>query len=98
MTEFAGFADADGKFFRALAKRNERAWFLAHKDEFETGWNAPMKALLQDLHGTIDAAYERADLGAPKVFRIFRDVRFAKDKSPYKTHIGGYIPLARSGV
>jgi uncharacterized protein (TIGR02453 family) len=97
MTTFAGFADADGRFFKALAKKNEREWFIAHKEEFEAGWNAPMKALLGDLRAMIDASYSRCDLGEPKVFRIFRDVRFSKDKSPYKTHLGGYIPLARGG-
>jgi uncharacterized protein (TIGR02453 family) len=97
MTAFDGFADAEGKFFRALAKRNERPWFLAHKAEFEEGWNAPMKSLLGELRTAIDATYERCELDEPKVFRIFRDVRFSKDKSPYKTHIGGYIPLARRG-
>jgi uncharacterized protein (TIGR02453 family) len=97
MTAFAGFADADGRFFKALAKRNERDWFLAHKEEFETGWNEPMKALLGELREAIDASYARAELDEPKVFRIYRDVRFAKDKAPYKTHIGGFIPLARRG-
>lgn len=94
---FAGFADAEGRFFKALAKKNERDWFLAHKEEFETGWNAPMKALLAELRPAIDASYARCDLGEPKVFRIFRDVRFSKDKAPYKTHIGGYVPVERRG-
>jgi len=97
MPTFEGFADANGKFFKALAKKNEREWFQAHKDEFEEGWNAPMKLLLADVRASIDRAYAHCDLDEPKVFRIFRDVRFSKDKSPYKTHIGGYIPLKRSG-
>jgi uncharacterized protein (TIGR02453 family) len=97
MTTFDGFADAEGRFFKALAKKNERTWFLEHKEEYETGWNGPMKALLGELRGAIDASYARCELDEPKVFRIFRDVRFSKDKSPYKTHIGGYIPLARRG-
>jgi uncharacterized protein (TIGR02453 family) len=92
---FEGFADADGKFFKALAKKNEREWFQAHKSEFEEGWNLPMKALLGEVRAAIDRAYAHCDLDEPKVFRIFRDVRFSKDKSPYKTHIGGYIPLKR---
>jgi uncharacterized protein (TIGR02453 family) len=95
MAAFAGFADAEGKFFKALAKKNERKWFLAHQAEFEAGWKEPMTALLSELREGIDAAYPHTDLGEPKVFRIFRDVRFSKDKSPYKTHIGGYIPVAR---
>jgi uncharacterized protein (TIGR02453 family) len=98
MPRFQGFADGDGKFFKALAKKNEREWFQAHKAEFETGWNEPMKVLLADVREAIDGAYEHADLDEPKVFRIFRDVRFSKDKSPYKTHIGGFIPMIRRGA
>jgi len=94
---FEGFADDRATFFRALAKHNDREWFLALKSEFEAGWNAPMKLLLAEVRGRIDAAYAHSDLDEPKVFRIFRDVRFSKDKSPYKTHIGGYIPLKRGG-
>jgi uncharacterized protein (TIGR02453 family) len=97
MTRFEGFADDRAKFFKALAKKNDRAWFLAHKAEFEEGWNTPMKLLLGEVKEAIDKAYAHCDLDEPKVFRIFRDVRFSKDKSPYKTHIGGYIPLRRGG-
>lgn len=93
MPGFQGFRDADAKFFKRLAKKNEREWFRAHQEEFESGWNAPMKQLLAEVRDAVDGAYAYCDLGEPKVFRIFRDVRFAKDKSPYKTHIGGYIPL-----
>jgi uncharacterized protein (TIGR02453 family) len=97
MSAFTGFADTQGKFFKALAKKNERAWFVAHKEEYERGWNAPMKELLEELREKVDPSYRRAELDRPKVFRIFRDVRFSKDKSPYKTHVGGFIPLARAG-
>lgn len=97
MTGFEGFADPNAKFFKSLARRNERPWFLAHKAEFEEGWNAPMKLLLAEVREAIDSAYPHCDLGEPKVFRIFRDVRFSKNKAPYKTHIGGFIPLARKG-
>ncbi len=94
---FEGFADDGAKFWKALAKHNEREWFLAHKKEYEEGWNEPMKALLGEVAEKIDRAFPRCDLDVPKVFRIFRDVRFAKDKSPYKTHVGGFIPVARAG-
>lgn len=92
---FEGFADRDAKFFRLLSKHQDRAWFAAHKDEFETGWNAPMKALLADVHAAIDSSYRYADLDEPKVFRIYRDVRFSKDKAPYKTHVAGVLPVRR---
>ncbi len=94
---FEGFADPNAKFFKVLAKHQDRAWFQAHKAEFETGWQTPMKALLADVRAGIDRAYQHCDLDEPKQFRIFRDVRFAKDKSPYKTHVGGIIPVSRKG-
>jgi len=94
---FAGFADPNAKFFRLLAKNQDRAWFQAHKAEFEAGWQAPMKDLLAEVRAGIDGAYRHCDLDEPKIFRIFRDVRFAKDKSPYKTHVGGLIPIKRRG-
>jgi len=92
---FTGFVD-QGKFWKALAKNQNREWFAAHKTEFEDGWNKPMKALLDDVAVKIDSAYKHCDLDPPKVFRIFRDVRFSKDKTPYKTHIAGMIPIRRN--
>jgi len=94
---FLGFADPDAKFFERLAKHQDRAWFQAHKAEFETGWQAPMKELLSDVRAGIDRAYLHCDLDEPKQFRIYRDVRFGTDKSPYKTHVGGLIPITRRG-
>jgi uncharacterized protein (TIGR02453 family) len=98
MERFEGFADDEGKFFRRLAKNQNRDWFQAHKEEFESGWNRPMELLVAELREAIDGHYPSCDLGEPKVFRIFRDVRFSKDKSPYKTHIGGYVPTKRGGT
>ena len=97
MDQFDGFADDDGKFFRALAKHQDRAWFQAHKAEYEEGWNKPMKLLVAELRVAIDGLYPHCDLGDPKVLRIFRDVRFSRDKSPYKTNIAAVIPTKRKG-
>jgi uncharacterized protein (TIGR02453 family) len=94
---FQGFADANAKFFRALSENQSREWFQAHKAEFEEGYHGPMKELLAEVAAGVDASYRHCDLDAPKVFRIFRDVRFSKDKSPYKTHVGGFIPTRRTG-
>lgn len=90
---FTGFADAERRFFRTLARRQDREWFQAHKREYEDGWLRPMQALLAEVRTRIDGAYPRQPIAAPKVFRIHRDVRFSKDKSPYKTHVGGYLGL-----
>jgi uncharacterized protein (TIGR02453 family) len=93
---FTGFADADGKFFKKLAKNQDRDWFNAHKAEYEEGWAKPMSALLDAVRPRIDGAYEDVELAEPKLFRLHRDVRFSADKSPYKTHVSGLI-AARPG-
>ncbi len=94
---FEGFADASGSFFKKLAKNQKKEWFDAHKDEYEEGWLRPMHALLAEVKEKVDAAYPDCELGEPKVMRIYRDVRFSKDKSPYKTFIGGTVPLKGTG-
>ena len=96
-TRFEGFADRRAGFFRALAKNQRREWFEMHRDDYERGWLAPMKALLAEVRERIDGLFPQHPLAEPKVFRIYRDVRFSKDKSPYKTHIGGLIGIEGGG-
>jgi uncharacterized protein (TIGR02453 family) len=95
---FTGFADRDAGFFKALAKHQDREWFATHREEYEQGWLAPMKALLAEVRTKLAPRYAHEEIVAPKVFRIHRDVRFSKDKSPYKTHVGGYLGVAGSGA
>src|SRR5947207_12419980 len=64
---FEGFADGDMKFFRALAKHQDRDWFAKHKAEYEEGWAAPMAALLGEVRAAIDSAYPDCELAEPKV-------------------------------
>jgi uncharacterized protein (TIGR02453 family) len=94
---FEGFADRSGRFFQALARNQSREWFALHRAEYEQGWLVPMKALLAEVRTRLEPLFEHDALAAPKVFRIHRDVRFSKDKSPYKTHIGGYVPVEGTG-
>src|SRR5262245_43009546 len=94
---FEGFADSGARFFHALARNQNRDWFLAHKREYEQGWAEPMKLLLTEVRETVARSFPQSAIGEPKVFRIFRDVRFSRDKSPYKTHVAGYLPLAGTG-
>jgi len=96
-SRFEGFADRDGRFFRALAKNQRREWFEAHREEYEQGWLAPMKVLLAEVRKRIEPFFAHEPLAEPRVFRIHRDVRFSKDKSPYKTHIGGYVAIDGAG-
>src|SRR5213083_3481201 len=74
-------------FFRQLARHNEKPWFEAHRDEYETEVREPMRELIEDLD-TRFAQFAPEIGGDPKrsMFRIYRDIRFSKDKSPYKTH------------
>ena len=68
------------KFFKTLSKNNNRDWFEAHKPEF--------KALEADIKGfvkTIAAGLQDHDkIEKAKLFRIYRDIRFSKNKTPYK--------------
>lgn len=88
MTEtFRGFSRGALTFLRQLKRNNRREWFQAHKETFDHEIAAPMKLLVEELDvrfGTFAPELH----GDPKrsVFRIYRDVRFSKDKSPYKTH------------
>lgn len=94
MDRFEGFADAKCAFFLKLAKNQKKEWFTAHREEYEAGWRRPMLALLEEVHAKLDKALSTMELGPPHVMRIHRDVRFSKDKSPYKTWMGGGVPLA----
>ena len=93
---FAGFGPQALPFLKALAFHQTKEWFDANKATFESDLKTPMGELVEDL----TAAFAKAKIplkGDRKssVFRIYRDVRFAKDKSPYKTHQGAV--LTRSG-
>jgi len=92
-TRFEGFADTKLAFFGKLAKNQDRDWFNVHKSEYEEGWRAPMEAFLAEAREKLDDAYPHLELGEPRVLRIYRDVRFSKDKSPYKTSIAGGVPI-----
>lgn len=95
---FTGFPKGGGRFFHELALEQSRDWFHAHKHEYEALWQQPMQALLETLHARLSRVYGPTPLAAPKLFRIQRDVRFSKDKSPYKTNIAGLIPIATSSA
>jgi uncharacterized protein (TIGR02453 family) len=94
---FEGFADAKFDFFRRLAKHQDRAWFHEHKAEYVEGWHQPMEALLAAVRAKVDADFPYCELAEPKVFRIQRDTRFAKDKTPYKTTVAGVISVKGAG-
>ena len=98
-TEFRGFSPAAIQFLVDLRANNDRAWFQPRKAEFERLLKEPFEAMIAALAERLEArgVPMRAD---PKrsPFRIYRDTRFSKDKSPYKDHLGASFPwLGGSG-
>ncbi|MBV9103402.1 MAG: DUF2461 domain-containing protein [Candidatus Eremiobacteraeota bacterium] len=89
---FSGFSSQGLRFLRDLEKHNERTWFQPRKPVYETELLEPLRSLLVD----VNAAFRKAKIplaANPRgsIFRIYRDIRFSPDKSPYKTNLGAYF-------
>jgi uncharacterized protein (TIGR02453 family) len=76
---FAGIPVTALDFYEDLENDNTKGFWTEHKHVYEESVRAPLEALATALE---------PEFGAPKFFRPYRDVRFAKDKTPYKTHQG----------
>jgi uncharacterized protein (TIGR02453 family) len=85
---FPGFPPDTLKFLRALKRNNNREWFQARKSVYENQVKAPMYELVEAINGEL-ASFAPEHVTEPKaaVYRIYRDTRFSKDKTPYKTHV-----------
>lgn len=81
------FTPATLRFLRGLAAHNNKPWFEAHREEYEAAVKAPLQALIEEVDVRL-ARFAAEIVGDPKrsMFRIYRDIRFSADKSPYKTH------------
>lgn len=80
------------KFFMDLAANNNRDWFHASKKRYETVVKEPFKIFVNDLITEIKKDDSSISIEAKdSIFRINRDIRFSKDKSPYKLHMGAVI-------
>jgi uncharacterized protein (TIGR02453 family) len=81
------FTAATLRFFRGLKRHNTKPWFESHRAEYEQEVRAPMRALIEEMDVRL-ARFAPEITGDPKrsMFRIYRDIRFSKDKSPYKTN------------
>jgi uncharacterized protein (TIGR02453 family) len=91
---FQGWPEEALDFYEGLEADNSKAYWTAHKAVYENAVLGPMTELVDEL---------APGFGEPKIFRPYRDVRFSKDKSPYKTHIGalvggGYVQLSARGL
>lgn len=97
-SRFDGFRPEAIDFLAELAQNNDRAWFQPRKAEYERLLREPMEALIAALAERLEARGIplRAD-PQRSIFRIHRDTRFARDKSPYKTHMGANFPWIERG-
>jgi uncharacterized protein (TIGR02453 family) len=88
----ARFDQATLKFLRELARHNDREWFAAHKHRYDDHVVAPALKFIEEFAAPL-ARISRHFVAVPKrtggsLMRVYRDTRFARDKTPYKTNIG----------
>jgi uncharacterized protein (TIGR02453 family) len=95
---FRGFDRDAMQFWHELASQMSRDWFAANKQRYQSVWVEPMLALLREIARGLAPTYKPRALAEPGVLRIYRDLRFARDKSPYKTHIAGIIRLKGAAI
>ena len=91
---FSGWPEEALDFYEGLEADNSKAYWTSQKAVYDQKVLGPMNELLEELG---------PEFGEGKVFRPYRDVRFSKDKSPYKTQMGarlgrGYIQLSAKGL
>ncbi len=83
-------------FLRELADHNERPWFTANKARYEEHIKEPALAFIEDVGYRLPQVAPHLTADKRSLFRIYRDTRFSRDKTPYKTHVGLYFRHARS--
>jgi uncharacterized protein (TIGR02453 family) len=90
------------EFIDGLKRNNNRDWFQTHKERFDRDVKEPFLDFIADAGPRLrrispNLVADPRPVGG-SLFRIYRDVRFSKDKSPYKTHAGAHFQLGRKGV
>jgi uncharacterized protein (TIGR02453 family) len=90
---FSGFPQKGLQFFRDLAENNNRDWFEAHKQQYLDWMVAPAQSFVLTLGPMLqtilsDIVYDARTNGSGSIRRIYRDIRFSKDKAPYHTALG----------
>ncbi len=91
---FGGFGERLVDFYEGLEADNSKAYWTDHKPVYDEHVHGPMVALMTEME---------PELGAFKIFRPYRDLRFSKDKTPYKTHCGAlakelYVQVGADGL
>jgi uncharacterized protein (TIGR02453 family) len=97
MTKFPAFENFPKKtvdFLKKLSKNNNKEWFEEHRDDYNSQFLEPAFQFVTEMGDRLSAIVPNI-IAVPKidksVFRLHRDVRFSKDKSPYKTNLGIYL-------
>lgn len=82
-------------FLGKLDKNNNKPWFDKHRDDYQAAKD-DFERFVTELQAGISKLEPALENHKPKdaIFRIFRDVRFSKDKTPYKAHFGAYLSRA----
>ena len=91
---FSGWPEEALEFYEGLAADNTKTYWTKHKEIYDATVLRPMTELVEEL---------APEFGETKIFRPYRDIRFSKDKTPYKTHIGamvggGYVQFSAQGL
>jgi uncharacterized protein (TIGR02453 family) len=91
---FSGWPEEALEFYEGLAADNTKTYWTKHKEIYDAKVLLPMTELVEEL---------APEFGETKIFRPYRDIRFSKDKTPYKTHIGamvgsGYVQFSAEGL
>ncbi len=82
------------QFLQDITKNNNRDWFTEHKPKYQEAHESLVKFADEIIHGMNQTDTIETPSGKKAIFRIYKDVRFSKDKSPYKTHFGGHLSRA----
>jgi uncharacterized protein (TIGR02453 family) len=97
-TIFRGFSRGALTFLRQLKRNNKREWFLANRETYDNEVLMPLRLFVEEVDVRF-GHFAPEFVGDPKrsIFRIHRDVRFSKDKSPYKTHAASWFKHQNAG-
>ncbi len=96
-SKFPGFSPDAVAFLRALKRNNRREWFQPRKEKYEALIRTPMLELVSCLNEQF-AQFAPEYITPPQkaLYRIYRDTRFSKDKTPYKTHVSAIFPRSNA--
>ncbi len=101
MREQGHFTPRIFQFLRELAAHNDKDWFQTNKHRYEADVRQPVLRFVEDFAAQLRTISKHFEADPRPVggsmFRIHRDTRFSKDKSPYKTNVGAHFPHGTAG-